>query len=874
MDHEMGDDTEIISASSSMLNTSGVDLDGVKNNMRNYAFEEGWQARLERVGDDDDIPTWRRLAAQILMLLTEELGKTDLKGSVIPSMSRANAENIIANFNARELKEWKVGVRNGVQENNWDNLIKHPKLKRSGVLNVALGVPIEYQRAVVDAWNLDTTGAIKNRKITPPELFLDINVINRQIHAELMSLQSVVEAFLKNPELPTWVPPENATPSVHTFITGLRIPTYRNRKPSLLFHNLNTCNATEIKKIFGAVTHMCICNTSGSGKTRHIMEALTQYWGFYLVATPDANGVGIPDLRDALDSVAKYWEWVSDLHDVSPEKRAAQSDFFLDLAIQVDGCLQEKHKRIWLLFQLSESLDPQGGPLHPFIQIIQKLRHASDEALDILVNRLNTIINRYFPTSRPILEFDEAQQATRLYPYSGISSTRTEVFRSIIRDIVKVFTKAPIKLVVSGTGLPLADLEESVASGVGKPSQEVEVFHKLGMFDTWRELRLFIQRYVPSSILETPSGHRLQQRMREYFVGRYRFSASFLEYFLMNGMQSPHRLMNKYLERYITCLPGDTGDPFTADEPDLLIDIQMRGFEWDRFKLDSNAIQEAARIVQSHLIKGKSPEYGPVTTKLVEYGIARLCEEHKGHIVEPLAFLSATTSRLRYPVPFKAIFDFHPELTPTWADEMAHIVARLHGSDVSVDVIGGAPQNPGLSVVYYGETNEDVICWIETLDPAPAILIPGTLFGPDVLLRVKLSSSKPNDVSQIVILMGQFKSYMDGNKESLNAQTLSHALSSLHPNHWFKKSLPSQRQKLIRAIKKQKVLRFVAGYPLRPDLKSKAQSVTHAISAFGSSDGLASIKIDALIQDFRLQGEVLNVLAPMETALARKRNLS
>ena len=32
------------------------------------------------------------------------------------------------------------------------------------------------------------------------------------------------------------------------------------------------------------------------------MEALTKYWGFYFVATPDVNGVGIRDLRDALQS--------------------------------------------------------------------------------------------------------------------------------------------------------------------------------------------------------------------------------------------------------------------------------------------------------------------------------------------------------------------------------------------------------------------------------------------------------------------------------------------------------------------------------------------------------------------------------------------
>jgi hypothetical protein len=57
------------------------------------------------------------------------------------------------------------------------------------------------------------------------------------------------------------------------------------------------------------------------------------------------------------------------------------------------------------------------------------------------------------------------------------------------------------------------------------------------------------------------------------------------------------------------------------------------------------AITEAVKVVQSHLLKGQNPTYGPVTDRLVEYGFACLREqsgEHKlkGQIVEPLAFIS------------------------------------------------------------------------------------------------------------------------------------------------------------------------------------------------------------------------------------------
>lgn len=37
-----------------------------------------------------------------------------------------------------------------------------------------------------------------------------------------------------------------------------------------------------------------------------MLEGLTKYWGFYLVAVWDVNGVGIQDLHDALVEVNVY----------------------------------------------------------------------------------------------------------------------------------------------------------------------------------------------------------------------------------------------------------------------------------------------------------------------------------------------------------------------------------------------------------------------------------------------------------------------------------------------------------------------------------------------------------------------------------------
>ena len=83
----------------------------------------------------------------------------------------------------------------------------------------------------------------------------------------------------------------------------------------------------------------------------------------------------------------------------------------------------------------------------------------------------------------------------------------------------------------------------------------------------------------------------------------------------------------------------------------------------------------------------------------------------------------------------------------------------------------------------------------------------------------------------------------------------------------------NQRQKLIDAIEKHRVLRFVGGYPLPPDLNLTAASVTQAIEALGPNVTLATIKLDTFKAHFISEGEV-RVLAPMEGALARKRKIS
>ena len=72
---------------------------------------------------------------------------------------------------------------------------------------------------------------------------------------------------------------------------------------------------------------------------------------------------------------------------------------------------------------------------------------------------------------------------------------------------------------------------------------------------------------------------------------RYRFSVSFVEYLLANGLQSPHKLLNEYIKAHADCLPGDIGEPFLKGEPDPEITVKLHGFELDKLKSSMFVLQ-------------------------------------------------------------------------------------------------------------------------------------------------------------------------------------------------------------------------------------------------------------------------------------------
>ena len=120
-DHDVNETSPSSSSSSSSLNLEGVNLDELNNRMKCWS---GWNDWARKAEADSDNP---RLLADVLVCLTHELEKTDLKNSVIAIPTFDGSYRIITDFNTEQLRLWKAGMRSGLETGDWAELIKHRK---------------------------------------------------------------------------------------------------------------------------------------------------------------------------------------------------------------------------------------------------------------------------------------------------------------------------------------------------------------------------------------------------------------------------------------------------------------------------------------------------------------------------------------------------------------------------------------------------------------------------------------------------------------------------------------------------------------------------------------------------------------------------
>jgi hypothetical protein len=276
-----------------------------------------------------------------------------------------------------------------------------------------------------------------------------------------------------------------------------------------------------------------LINTSGSGKTRLLLEGLCRWWGFYFVAQPDRNGTGSGDLWkviSGLDEAQGYKEALA-TKEADPkasaainhiretvERRLAQlilaRFLLLNLLIQeaqkLPGGLQEKeHRRLWVILQAQPQILGRVYDVDIFSSLTQRLKHASfvdlkDRIFDQYTQLSILLTNDQNPTSNnppPLFcVLDEAQITTTLHRGEFISDdyfTQRPVLREIWLAWTQVLQSYQMRLILSGTGIEFKVLANTLDSPALK-LEPYQVKFDIGAFEKRGSQAEYIKHYVPA----------------------------------------------------------------------------------------------------------------------------------------------------------------------------------------------------------------------------------------------------------------------------------------------------------------------------------------------------------------------------------------
>ncbi|KAF8591863.1 hypothetical protein K439DRAFT_1536510 [Ramaria rubella] len=607
-----------------------------------------------------------------------------------------------------------------------------------------------------------------------------------------------------------------------THIRDLEIPVLNG--PSLLLHDLGRLSmndaaaTTRLSALFNSDSHILMCNASGSGKTRLILEV-------------DSSGMGSSDLSQFMMDLDITPGWVRKLPSredpafndaVSVNGAIAQRRlirilyarlliflFFLQTAKEEAGEVTDTHKRLWLMLQISPTqlFSPHGDI---FLTILYKiLLEGTDTQIFGGINTTLNAISVIFDDSKKLFcVIDEAQVGANSHSEAFVSSNAKDVTRPILKEIVRVWRVCAQNLcfIVAGTSISIQVVNDAVASKIGKAT--FQQFHNTGAFDDSVSHENYIRRYIPANFLNG--------RGDGFMGGRYRFTAAFIRILVEDGWRSSHRLLDLYVHHYTGYHPTDGAKQLRELEPELRgssVSNMNVMFGFERLKRNTGLMAQAQHIVfryltRKELVLGTDPELVEggfarilndsvrVDEPLILLTLARWLDEQDGFDFEQYidfrlkdeasrwqAFEDAVTIYLyrafQPEVPLTEIFNFFGDI-PSWAHCGATLVTFTRDASTNltwapVD-LSSEPRTLGCVMGCSSSNWEDVIKWLH--DPEDiAVCLPDTMMGPDHLFLLRLTDGR--------LLFGAMQDKWHFSKEKLSKRELQDAIKSVTPSSYY-----------------------------------------------------------------------------------------
>ncbi|EAU81607.2 hypothetical protein CC1G_02623 [Coprinopsis cinerea okayama7 len=474
--------------------------------------------------------------------------------------------------------------------------------------------------------------------------------------------------------LPSWRPPNDLDEEVVQHLVGLRIPSLKG-KPNILLHDLGAFQEDKVlqdrlKNIFMANNHTFLVNTSGSGKTRILLEGLCQNWGFYFTSLVDSSLLGSTDVQNAISThVPDTPGFRAELppagtktyEDSLKRNRQIASRVFRQVLLArlllfhlfvttMDRSTPPQTLRErWLLLQLQPCLlNPRVWDI--FHHLARELSTASDAYLnsqtETLLSEVRSILSQdgHMPF---FCVLDEAQHAATQH-LPAFRSDHNGAHRPILREIVRAWESQcagqGVFMVVAGTGISKDVVDQAMASAIMKDSR-YRWCSDTGAFDSIEVQQRYLRKYFPPKYLGTKSGARLLERVWYWLHGRHRFTAGYVSEAISDGFQRPHTLLNAYIRHFSEFRVTDA-QAFVDAEPPLPLPVfsQLK-LDFSKLKKNSDMLSTIHQLTTHYLMRSVLPvTLGKDEAIYVEYGFARFVDSETKTVAvdEPLVLLAAT----------------------------------------------------------------------------------------------------------------------------------------------------------------------------------------------------------------------------------------
>lgn len=278
----------------------------------------------------------------------------------------------------------------------------------------------------------------------------------------------------------------------------------------------------ELRRALGrSQSYRVLVNTSGSGKTRLLLDGLCHHWGFYFVAKPDVDGIGSKDFWNLMDPLD------TSLNDIAKKNRESDPAAYVRMGEKTRRhLLQLLLARLYLLNLFREEahngLDPmvhrrawallQAMPMtifeqDPFLQLANLLSFSSVDDLKARIQEQYDLVEDMLefgenPSDgrqkrRPLyIVFDESQLLAKQW-LGEDKSDDGGLLRLVSLSSFEALEPPKILLVLSGTSIDYHALQDTLSSTTSKSLPYILV-RDIGAFDDPEPQANYIKQYLPS----------------------------------------------------------------------------------------------------------------------------------------------------------------------------------------------------------------------------------------------------------------------------------------------------------------------------------------------------------------------------------------